>query len=170
MSPPPGVYASKKSEKWLEKFDPQSTVFPCVDGIPTDLLSMVATCFKQRLLVCRICFFESHCTELSSKREGRGTCEKGHPWRQIRVIPKCELCLGPGPFIPIPSMPKHMQHSHSPFMVCKKTDHNTCYYMSKNTNPWFPHTVEELVIWTVERERGMYIWSAIVFHCVLLEY
>jgi hypothetical protein len=34
-------------------------------------------------------------------------------------------------------------------------DHNRCYkFLYKEM--WFAHTVEELVIWTVERDTGMY--------------
>ena len=135
------------------KYDPKTTVFNCMDDIPEELLADVALCYKQRLLVCRLCFFESHCMDLSSKKTSRNTCEKGHPWKQIRIIPHCEMCIGPGPFIPIPPLPKHMQNSNSAFVICNKTEHTTCHYMSKTTNPWFPHTVEELVIWTVEREK-----------------
>ena len=70
------------------------------------------------------------------------------------LIPACRLCVGSVLFVAIHPIPKHMQHSTSPFLVCKKGDHQTCHHMSRTTNPWFPHTVEELVIWTVEREKS----------------
>lgn len=146
--------STSQADKSKKKYDPKVLSFTSVSDIPKELLSAVAACFKQRLLICRICFFESHCKILSSKKETRNTCEKGHPWRQITVIPQCTLCITPKPFIPIPPVPKHMKHSRSPFLVCKKENHATCYNMSKTTNPWFPHTVEELVIWTVERDEG----------------
>lgn len=117
----------------------------------------VAECFHNRLFVCRICFFESNCSKLVSKIETKQAimCENNHtPWKQIKVVPRCKLCITPADHAPIPPLPKHMKNSNIPFAVCKKAEHQTCYAMSRGTNPWFPHTVEELVIWTVERERG----------------
>ena len=139
-------------------FDPEKTVFNSISDIPSELLGEVAQCFQQRMLICRICYFESHCKELSSKKTTRNTCERGHSWRHVTVIPRCSLCISSSTFISILPLPKHMRHCNSPFQVCKKTDHQTCYFMSKNTNPWFPHTVEELVIWTVEREKGKWMF------------
>ena len=148
----------------MAKFDPNKTVFCSVSEIPDELLADVARCFQHRMLICRMCYFVSNCNEFSSKMSSRNTCERGHPWKHIRVIPRCTLCIGSSPFVAIPPLPKHMKHCNSPFQVCKKADHQTCYSMSKNTNPWFPHTVEELVVWTVERERGG--WCVCVCVCV----
>ncbi len=47
-----------------------------------------------------------------------------------------------------------MKSSKNLFEMCKKTDHSVCYAMSRDTNPWFPHTIEELVVWIVERDTG----------------
>ena len=138
-------------------YDPKKTEFVNIKDIPSELLAAVAECFQRRLFVCRICFFESQCTKLVSKIETKQMimCEEGHtPWKQIKVVPQCKLCITPGGHAPIPPLPKHMKNSNIPFAVCKKAEHQTCYAMSRGTNPWFPHTVEELVIWTVERERG----------------
>lgn len=33
-------------------------------------------------------------------------------------------------------------------------DHRACFEKTRENNPWFPHAVEEMVIWTVERETG----------------
>ena len=139
----------KPNKKRMPKFDPNKTVFCSVSDIPDELLAEVARCFQHRLLICRMCYFVSNCKEFSSKMPSRNVCERGHPWKHIRVIPRCALCIGSSsPFVAIPPLPKHMKHCNSPFQVCKKGDHQTCYSMSKNTNPWFPHTVEELVVWT----------------------
>lgn len=138
-------------------YDPKKTEFVSIKDIPVDLLCAVAECFHNRLFVCRICFFESHCSKLVSKIETKQAimCENGHtPWKQIKVVPHCKLCITPADHAPIPPLPKHMKNSNIPFAVCKKNEHQTCYAMSRGTNPWFPHTVEELVIWTVEREKG----------------
>ena len=34
-------------------------------------------------------------------------------------------------------------------------DHSVCFDKTRDNNPWFPHTIEEMVIWTVERERSI---------------
>ena len=49
--------------------------------------------------------------------------------------------------------------SKLPFESCgkptdKSKDHKRCLIMSCNSSVWYAHTVEELVIWTVEREYG----------------
>ena len=135
------------------KYNAKDVSFVSISDIPSDLLASVAVCFKDMQLVCRICFFESNCTLLIKKKDR--SCGKDHvPWKPIKVIPRSALCSSPLEFIPLPPLPKHMQQYSIPFVVCKKTDHRTCYAMSKGTNPWFPHTVEELVVWTVERECG----------------
>ena len=147
--------SESKGKKQL--YDPKNTEFVSIKDIPTDLLAAVAECFHDRLFVCRICFFESNCSKLVSKIETKQAimCENGHtPWKQIKVVPRCKLCITPADHAPIPPLPKHMKNSNIPFAVCKKAEHQTCYAMSRGTNPWFPHTVEELVIWTVEREKG----------------
>ena len=48
-----------------------------------------------------------------------------------------------------------------PFESCakpkdKSNDHKRCLIMSRNSAVWYAHTVEELVIWTVEREHGIF--------------
>ena len=149
---------SNVAEPLRVTYIPKDTEFTSIKDIPSELLCSVAECYHHRMLVCRICFFDSNCETLSSRKGGGGItsseCENGHtPWKQVIVIPASALCISPSKFVPIPPLPKHMKHSSSSFMVCKKKEHNTCYAMSKGTNPWFPHTVEELVIWTVEREK-----------------
>jgi hypothetical protein len=148
---------SAKSKGKKQLYDPKNTEFVRIKDIPPDLLIAVAECFHNRLFVCRICFFESNCSKLVSKIETKQVimCENNHtPWKQIKVVPRCKLCITPADHAPIPPLPKHMKNSNIPFAVCKKAEHQTCYAMSRGTNPWFPHTVEELVIWTVEREKG----------------
>ena len=38
--------------------------------------------------------------------------------------------------------------------MCKYHNHNDCYQKTREIDPWFPHSLEEIVIWTVERETG----------------
>ena len=132
--------------------------FLVIKDIPLDLLVSVAECYRDMQLVCRICFFESKGTALvtmKEKTEKTTRCNCDHvPWRPIKVIPRSPLCASATKYIPLPPLPNHMKQSSTPFVACKKNDHKSCYVMSIGTNPWFPHTVEELVIWTVERETG----------------
>ena len=60
--------------------------------------------------------------------------------------------------IAIPPWPKS-KPNELPFESCakptdKSKDHKRCLIMSRNSAVWYAHTVEELVIWTVEREYG----------------
>ena len=138
------------------KYNAKSAMFENIVDIPQDLLGAVALCFQHHRIVCRMCFFNSSCRILTSKGAAKsGACEEGHQWRPLIIMPACRLCINfnSNPYVPVLPIPKHMKSATSPFVICKKGDHKTCYYMSKTTNPWFPHTVEELVIWTVERER-----------------
>lgn len=137
-----------------KKYNPKDVSFVVIDDIPPELLSSVAESFKRVQLVCRICFFESKCKALVY-RKGKKCENKEHsPWKAIKVIPSSPMCSSLSEYIPIPPLPKHMKHSDTPFVACKKHDHKTCFNMSRGTNPWFPHSVEELVIWTVERACG----------------
>ena len=138
------------------KYFASNATYENIHDIPLDLLNAVAFCFQYHKIVCRACFFNSGCRVTTCKKSEKGSfCSEGHPWRPLIVMPGCRLCsnYNPSVHIPVLPIPKHMKSVTSPFLICRKTDHKTCYYMSKNTNPWFPHTVEELVIWTVERER-----------------
>jgi hypothetical protein len=47
-----------------------------------------------------------------------------------------------------------MMNNKGPFKVCSMAHHKSCFDKTKDNNPWFPHTVEEMVIWTIERETG----------------
>ena len=136
------------------KYDARDVVFQCIEDIPQELLVGVSLCFKLHEVVCRQCFFTSGCRQLTTTKKST-TCSEGHHWRPLIIMPGSRLCsnYNHSRFIPVLPIPKHMKDASSPFCICKKNDHAQCYQMSKSTNPWFPHTVEELVIWTVERER-----------------
>ena len=137
----------------LKKYHTDNVEFASIQDIPSSLLASVAELFKNLKLVCRVCFLQSNCVLLIGKK-GRG-CMKNHtPWRPVRAIRRSPLCVSGTEFIPVMPLPRHMMNLHTPFVVCKKKSHTVCYAMSKGTNPWFPHTVEELVIWSVEREHG----------------
>lgn len=158
QSKPVGAVVTKSTSGKI--YQPKGLEFVTISDVPIELLVGVAECFKSVSLVCRICFFESDFKVLIKKVEVNSVfvCPNGHsPWKQIKVIRSCSICVSPSEWIPIPPLPKHMKVSKTPFVICKKEEHHTCYAMSKGTNPWFPHTVEEMVIWTVERERGQFV-------------
>ena len=83
------------------------------------------------------------------------SCSEGHPWRPLVVLPGCRLCSNPTHTVHVPVLPiqRHAKENSAPFSICKKPDHQQCYVVAKTTDPAHPHSVEELVIWTVERER-----------------
>ena len=65
------------------------------------------------------------------------------------------MCAGPSEWIAMFPVPEHMKSISTPFTMCNKMDgHRSCFEMARTQGPWFPHTVEEMVIWTVERDRG----------------
>ena len=148
----------------LRMFDPTTTCFSSTAAIPSKLLSAIAKCYDSRLNVCRTCFFNSldgksynERPTLSSKAEHSSMCERGHYWQSIRAIPQCRMCMSYGSYVAIPPIPTHMRshhHLNSPFKLCNNPTHDYCFERSQKVNPWFPHTVEEMVIWTVERETG----------------
>ena len=141
------------------KYNARDVTFQYIKDIPQELLVGVSRCFEHRDVVCRQCFFSSGCTHLTTTKIST-TCSKGHNWRPVIIMPGCGLCsnYNHSKYIPVLPIPKHMKDASSPFCICKKSDHQQCYQMSKSTNPWFPHTVEELVIWTVEREECTYMY------------
>ena len=175
-------HSAPQSRPLPAKYDARNVTFQHIQDIPQDLLMAVALCYKFHKVVCRQCFFSSGCTQLTAM-QNQSLCLEGHHWRPLIIMPGCRLCLNftTSWHIPVLPIPKHMKDATSPFCICKKEDHQQCYQMSKSTNPWFPHTVEELVIWTVERERCtciatmhvhvLFVWSVVSllpsYFCVL---
>ena len=43
---------------------------------------------------------------------------------------------------------------HKPFQMCKNYDHQLCDDKATIGGNWFAHSIEELVIWTVQRHYG----------------
>ena len=111
------------------KYAPDKCLYTSISSIPNDLLFSISKSYESRLTVCRTCFFESlsgrgyHSSPqpvVTLKAEGgktNHTCERGHVWRGLRVIPSSPLCQSYADYIAIPPVPKHMQTSKSPFKV-----------------------------------------------------
>ena len=141
------------------KYYSKNVSFQYLSDIPSDLLAAVAVCYDYHEIVCRHCFFNSGGRKLTVAKGQRSStpCSEGHGWRPLLVIPGCHLCSNSshGKHVPILPMPVHMKMSSSSFLICKRSHHQQCYQPVKGTNPWFPHSVEELVIWTIEKEKCM---------------
>ena len=141
-------------------------MFKSIQEIPSSLPSSVAKLFKTLKLVCLVCFFQSNWILLIG-RKGTG-CMKNHtPRKPVRVIHRSPLCISGTEFIPTMPLPNHTMISDSPFKLCRQKDHMICYSMSTGPNPKFPHTIEELVIWTMEREYDEWWYLYLTYVCCL---
>ena len=56
---------------------------------------------------------------------------------------------------------------HKPFQMCKKSEHKLCFDKSASGDTWFAHSIEELVVWTVERHFGLYYTIAVYLSLLL---
>ena len=63
----------------------------------------------------------------------------------MQLIQLIFMMLNPWPFV----------RRHKPFQMCKKNEHKLCNDKSASGDTWFAHSIEELVIWTVERHYGL---------------
>ena len=137
-------------------------LFPKVSYIEMPLLEDVIRCYKERQTVCRNCF----CNDLKLSRgyDADGKCTRCQwEFKKLFVIPKSPLTVNyyKSEMIAIPPWPKS-KPNELPFESCakptsKSQEHRRCLIMSRNSAVWYAHTVEELVIWTVEREYGKLI-------------
>ena len=144
--------------------------FTSVKQIPQHLLEDISMCFSQKIQACKWCFL----THLPSTRKqlqsmlvaDTGICRKCLCNNGvITVIPASDLCEVScyGNFVAIPSTPKHTDNIRA-FQCCKKyektSDHKKCLLLTRRGNAWFPHSVEEIVIWTIEYKTGKIITHA----------
>ena len=156
LKPPPQTNSHLRP--LTPKYTAKNVGFEYVRDVPSDLLGGVALCFQFHQVVCRQCFLlGSGCRQVTTTKKSSSTCiEGGHPWRPLLIMPSCRLCSNTihSMHIPVLPFPKHLKDSAAPLCVCGKTDHQQCYSLvSKTTSLVSAHSVEELVIWTVERER-----------------
>ena len=77
----------------------------------------------------------------------------------ITVIPASDLCETScyGKFVAIPPTPNHIDNI-SAFKFCKRykngPEHKKCLLLTRRGNAWYPHSIEEMVIWTIEYKQG----------------
>ena len=82
------------------------------------------------------------------------------------MVPSCPLCESYfGEYVAIPPYPRGGP-SNKVFEYCQKKDHYRCFKVYYEQGFWYTHSVEEAVIWTVERELGEGLW--LVVHCLLV--
>ena len=137
----------------------QETLFPKESFIDPLLVDDVVQCYKERQTVCRNCYYNSN--KLSRGFDAKGLCTQCHwEFKKLLVIPKSQMTHNfyKSDMIAIPPWPRSKPND-LPFESCakpkdKSNDHKRCLIMSRNSPVWYAHTVEELVIWTIERERG----------------
>ncbi|XP_065891374.1 3'-5' exoribonuclease HELZ2-like isoform X2 [Dysidea avara] len=145
----------------------KGTNFTSVDEIPIHLLESISTCYSQKIQACYWCFLThlpSTRQQLLSMSVASGVCRKCLRQRTrdelIIVIPASNLCEPSvyGKYVGIPPTPKHTDRITS-FKYCNKyertADHTTCLRLTRRGNAWYPHSVEEIVIWTIEYKQGI---------------
>ena len=139
------------------------TRFTSVEQIPQHLLESVSTCYSQRVQACKWCFL-THLPSTQKQLQSMSVtttnicrkCPRNNG--KITVIPASDLCETScyGNFVAIPPTPKHTNTKG--FHFCNKykklSEHNKCLLLNKRTDPWFPHSIEEMVIWTIECKGG----------------
>ena len=128
--------------------------------MPRKLLDSIVACYKQHRYVCQPCYYERSLLspfvhDPDSQTQVCKACQM--PGKAVIVIPNSDLCLKIADWIPIPPRPTH--RDPQPYEYCGKTDHDRCYRFLYG-EMWFAHTVEELVIWTIERDTGTYVKPA----------
>ena len=142
-------------------------LFPKVSFIEQPLLEDVIRCYKERQTVCRNCFYND--LKLSRGFNAKGQCTRCQwEFKKLLVIPKSPMTVNfyKSEMIAIPPWPKS-KPNELPFESCakptdKSQEHKRCLVMSRNSAVWYAHTVEELVIWTVEREYGkLFLWLVV---------
>ena len=124
-------------------------------------------CYSEKVKACKWCFL----THLPSTREqlqlmlipDKDTCRKCLQKNgAITVIPASDLCEDScyGNFVAIHPAPFHKSNINV-FHYCTKYKelfkHKQCLLLNLRENPWYPHSVEEIVIWTVEYNQGTYV-------------
>ena len=136
-----------------QQFDPEKTLFKDISKINPVLLQDIVNCYKKSKYVCRTCFVRHHRQEIIPAGK---QCRQCKNTAAIRVMPSSKMCQNfkDMKVLAIPSPPKVMMspmNRNKPFQYCRNTDHTVCYEKSVAKESWYAHSIEELVIWTVER-------------------
>ena len=141
------------------KYSLGKTKFTSVKQIPQNLLESVSTCYSQRIQACKWCYLTylpSTCNLLQSMSvTATNVCKKClRNNGSIIVIPASNLCETScyGKFVAIPPTPT--KDNIKAFQLCNKFEHRKCLLLTRRDNAWYPHSIEEMVIWTIEYKGG----------------
>ena len=134
----------------MSGFSPETTVFHHSSKILPLLLEDIIRCYLQGQSVCKYCYYKRKRETPITYKYCQICCKY---CESVWVMPSSHLCENFGRFsyIPVPVMPR-ISSASKPFAYCQKSDHFLCFEKSANSEIWFAHTIEELVIWTIERE------------------
>ena len=83
----------------------------------------------------------------------------------ITVIPASNLCETSryGGFVAIPPTPFNKSNIQA-FRYCQKfkelSKHKRCLLLTRREDAWYPHSIEEMVIWTIEYKQGKPLTAA----------
>lgn len=135
----------------------QKTLFPKMSFTDPLLLEDVIRCYKERETVCRNCYYSGN--KLSRYFDARGCCTLcDYETNKLVIIPKSRMTINyyECEIIAIPPWPmrKLIDQRFQPCVEDNLKDHMTSLIISHNSTVWYAHTIEELVIWTIERDNG----------------
>ena len=129
-------------------------MFHSSNKINPKLLEDVVSCYQTGQRVCKYCYYHRHQTHKISFSASRAYCSKCRQHCDtIWLMPASNMCDNFGNLreIPIPAAPKwFFRHPNKPFAICQRPDHKECFKQAAGSELWYAHTIEELVIWTIE--------------------
>jgi hypothetical protein len=134
------------------KFRPELTVFHQSSKILPELLQDVIRNYKKGKRICKGCYYRR---KIVSEVDGEGRWKCGYCDQRgdsVWLMPASGMCENFGRLAEVPIPPAPHKHNNKPYSFCAKQDHFKCFDRSAYSDIWFAHTIEELVIWTVERE------------------
>lgn len=139
-------------------FRPEMTVFNSSSKILPLLLDDIVNCYQKGYSVCKFCYYRKKLANTLSRHGNGYFCSNCNSLtKTVWLIPSSQFCENFGNFkeLPIPSAPKwSYEKRDKPFTMCTRRVHHGCFEMSANSEVWFAHTIEELAVWTIEREYG----------------
>ena len=151
-------------------FRPETTVFRDSSKILPGLLNDVIECYQKGRNVCKFCYFRRKLDrQVRSTDEGPYCYHCGKYTESVWLMPASRFCENFDNMreVPIPRKPKwFLENKDKPFGVCTRSSHYGCFEMSATSEIWFAHTIEELVVWTIEREYGMNDRMYILYTCI----
>ena len=145
-------------------------MFHSSSKINAKLLADVVSCYQQGQRVCKFCYYRRQQAQLITYSSGRAYCKKcTQNCETVWLMPASRMCENFGNMqkVPIPAAPRWIYCSpNKPFGMCQRRDHYDCFKIAATTEIWYAHTIEELVVWTIEREYGEWCeWDRVLFTC-----